>query len=171
MTGNLHNEPSTSQTEDDLSSSSVNECDIGKLMESHTDFHKLTRDAQYRILPNADRSSYPRTHTGESGAYRQFQPTWLKSYPWLHYSGHCDGAFCRACVFFAPDQVGGQRPGLFVSKPFKSWKKIGEKALAHSKQDYHKLSLAKMNEFLDRYKNPSQSIGAILNTSTGAHVK
>jgi len=62
------------------------------------------------------------------------------------------------CVLFAPDQVGGQRPGLFVTRPFKCWKKMGEKAIAHSRQDYHKTSLAKMDEFINRYKNPSQSI-------------
>ena len=75
---------------------------------------------EYRILtrePNADPSAYPRTRLYESGAYRQFQPTWLKSYPWLHYSDHSDGAFCCACVFFPPDKVGGQCPGFFVTKP------------------------------------------------------
>ena len=31
-----------------------------------------------------------------------------------------DGVFCRACVFFAPKEVGGQSLGVFVTKPFKS---------------------------------------------------
>ena len=138
-------------------------------MELHTDFHKLDRDVQYRILtrePNADPSAYPRTRLYESGAYRQFQPTWLKSYPWLHYSDHSDGAFCRACVFFAPDKVGGQCPGSFVTKPFKFWNRLSDKANLHSSQSYHKISMAKMDEFLVRYKNPSQSISAIVNTET-----
>ena len=122
------------------SSTQSHECDIGKLMELHTDFHKIDRDVQYRILtrePNADPSAYPHTRLYESGAYRQFQPTWLKSYPWLHYGDRSDGAFCRACVFFAPDNVGGQCPGFFVTKPFKFWNRLSNKANLHSSQSYH----------------------------------
>ena len=66
--------------------------------------------------PSPDSSFYPLTCPCGSSAYRQFQPVWLKLHPWLHYSKH---AFCRACVFFAPERVGGQIPGNFVTKPFK----------------------------------------------------
>lgn len=31
---------------------------------------------------------------------RQFQPAWLKQYPWLNYSSHVHGAFCKSCAIF-----------------------------------------------------------------------
>ena len=145
------------------------ESDIGKLMELNTDFRKLDREVRYCILtqePNPDPRAYPRKRLHEGQAKRQFQPSWLKSYPWLHYSDYVDGAFCRACVFFAPDKVGGQPPGSFVTKPFKKWNRMSEKANLHSEQEYHKVSMTKVNEFCSQYKNPSQSISTILNTET-----
>ena len=61
-------------------------------------------------------------------------------------------------VFFAPNEVGGL--GTFVTKPFKSWIKMAEKANAHAKHDYHLMSIAKMSEFLDRHRNPALTITA-----------
>ena len=83
-------------------SSFVVDCDIGKLVKSQTDLHMLSPEDKYCILttePNSNTSSYPRTRPCASSAYRRFQPAWLKQHPWLHYSKHVDGAFCRACVF------------------------------------------------------------------------
>ena len=48
-----------------------------------------------------------------------------------------DGAFCRACVIFAPEKVGGQISGQFVSKPFKSWIKMSLRAKEHGQHQYH----------------------------------
>ena len=89
--------------EDNSSTPFTIECDIGKLMESHTYFHKLDRDAQYQILttePNIDPLSYSHKCTSEPGAHCHFQPTWFNSHHRLHYSNHSDGAFCCACLFF-----------------------------------------------------------------------
>ena len=120
----------------DSTSATVSECDIGKLLEQDTDFQQLDRDVKYRILitePNSDASLYPRTRPFESSSYQcQFQPGWSKSFPWLHYSRHMDGAFCRAGIFFAPQKVGGQNLGSFVTKSFTSWIKMSEKGNAHS---------------------------------------
>ena len=141
--------------------SSASECDIGKLISKHVDLRKLGQDDKYRVLttePKSDTLSYPRTRPRVSGAYRQFQPAWLKQHPWLHYSHHVDGVYCRACVFFAPNVVGGHTPGKFVTKPFCSWIKMSQKATAHFKQGYHLGSMAKMSEFLARYNNPSLAI-------------
>ena len=143
-------------------------------MESHIDIHKLSRDNQYHVLttePSPYSSFYPRTHPCESSAYRQFQPVWLKLHPWLHYSKHMDGAFCRACVFFAPERVGGQIPGNFVTKPFKSWIKMSEKANVHAALDYHLTSMAKMCEFLARYEDPSQSVNTIIESEVQKTMK
>ena len=95
------------------------EYDISKIMESDVNFKNLGRDMIYRILTaeiNPEVSCYP--HRAYARYFRQFQPAWKKQYSWLHYSKHVDGFFCHACVFFAPEKVGGQTPGQFVTKPF-----------------------------------------------------
>ena len=95
---------------------------------------------------------------------RQFHPEWLSSFPWLHYSKHSDGTFCRACAFFAPDSIKGQTLRSFVTKPFNKWIKMTAKATAHSKQRYHQVSMIRMDEFVRRYCTPSQSIDVLVNS-------
>ena len=88
--------------------------DIGSLLESGIDIrHDLSREEVYNILiskPNPDPTSSPRTHLQSSGSFWQFQPSWLKPYPWLHHR-QIDGVFCHACAFFAPEKVGVHAPG------------------------------------------------------------
>jgi hypothetical protein len=88
----------------------------------------------------------------------------MKQHPWLHYSQHDDGVYCRACATFAPKQVGGQDLGQFVTKPFKSWGKIFQRAPGHATKQYHISSMTRMTEFLARYENPSQSISVIVSS-------
>ena len=142
------------------------EYDIGKVIESDVSVKDLSRDAKFKILTlevNPDVSCYPR-RTYNSGSSRQFQRTWKKQYPWLHYSKHLDGFFCHACVFFAPDTVGGQTPGQFVTKPFRSWVNKTQKMNAHAAMAYHEAAMAKMQEFLIRYKHPEQSIDTLFDS-------
>ena len=71
------------------------EYDIGKVIESDVSVKDLSRDAKFKILTlevNPDVPCYPR-RAYNSGSSRQFQPTWKKQYPWLHYSKHLDGFF------------------------------------------------------------------------------
>jgi len=63
--------------------------------------------------------------------------------------------FCKACVFFAPDKVGGQTP---VSLPFNSWVVQSQKMLAHAKLGYHLTAMARMHEYLTRYAHPAAAI-------------
>ena len=140
---------------------SSEEYDIGKLLDSAIDVHNLSREHKYRILtkePNPDPLSYPRNRQYGSVSFRQFQPAWLKQYPWLHYSHHVDGVFCRACVVFAPHTVGGQALGSFVTKPFKSWVNRSQKMNSHAQLHYHMTCMAKMNEFVARFEHPSEAI-------------
>ena len=80
------------QTSTPCSSSTllIDKSDIGNLLESGIDIHhNLMREEMYLILtcePNMDPTSYSYTRPQSTGAYRQFQPTWLKQYSWLHYS-------------------------------------------------------------------------------------
>ena len=156
--------PSTTVT--DTSQSLEN--DIGKLVQSHDNLNELSQEHKHCVLttePDHDTSSYPRTRPPGSDPYcRQFQPSWLKQHPWLHYSRHDDGVYCRACAFFAPKQVGGQDLGQFVTKPFKSWRKIFQKASAHATKNYHLSSMTRMSEFIAQYENPSRSISTILDS-------
>lgn len=129
-------------------------CDIGRLLAQKTNLKQIGRLAMYQILtgdPNTDSSSYPRTQQTSSSPYlRQFQPEWVRSFPWLHYSKHTDGAFCRACALIAPSDVKGQKLGYFVTKPFTSWIKMTSKATKHSKQEYHQLAVVRMDEFIQK---------------------
>ena len=143
--------------------------DIGKLLEQGLDLSKLSRVAKYQILisePISNPSAYPRTQQTATSPYqRQFQPEWLRSFPWLHYSRHTDGAFCRACAMFAPGTVKGQKLSSFVTKHFYLWIKMTDKATKHSKQGYHHLAMARMDEFIRRYSTPSQSVDVLLNSA------
>jgi len=135
--------------------------DIGKLLESSVNISSLSREAKHRILttePNPDPWCYPRTRPYASGAFRQIQPTWMKPYPFLHYSKCKDGVFCRACAFFAPEKVGGHTPGKFVTKPFNSWVKRSEKMEKHAKLEYHMTAMTKMSEFIALFEHPLEAI-------------
>ena len=142
--------PSTTVTYSHTSQSLEN--DIGKLVQSHDDLNELSREHNHRVLttePDRDTSSYPRTRPSDSDPYHhQFQPSWLKQHPWFHYSRHDDGVYCRACAFFAPKQVGGQDLGQFVTKSFKYWGKLLQKASAHAMKNYHLSSMMKMTAFI-----------------------
>ena len=144
----------SSQSTSSASSLSVPalERDIGKLVQLRFDLHQLSRENKYCILttePDSDLSSFPRTRPSDTGPYRRFLPSWLKQYPWLHYSRHEDGVYCRACALFAPKQVGGQDLGQFVTKPFKSWGKIFQRASGHATKQYHLSSITRMSEFFN----------------------
>ena len=64
--------------------------------------------------------------------------------------------------FCAPNQVGCQGLGQFVSRPFNLWIKISEKATGHARKDYHLTAMTKMEVFLARFENPSQAIHTLL---------
>jgi hypothetical protein len=139
-------------------------CDIGRLLHFNVKRDSLSRDDTYLLLkaecdPNS--SIYPRTRY-ESGLQRQFQPSWVKKFPWLHYSKHSDGVFCRACALFAPLTVRGQSLGQFVISPFRAWMKALAKIGEHGKLDYHQASMTTMQEFIFRYENPSMAVHTLL---------
>jgi len=157
----------TTASEENLAlDNGIAECDIGKLLHDGVNLRMLSRENKYIILkhkPNPSPSVYPRTRCHGSATYRQFQPKWINQYSWLHYSPHVDGVFCTACVFFAPDKVGGQTPGQFVSSPFKMWVVQSQKMLAHAKLGYHLTAMARMQEYLTRYAHPATAIDVASN--------
>lgn len=151
------------------------ECDIGKMLELGRDcLRNLSRDEMYKVLtrePSNDPASYPRTRPYGTGAFRQFQPSWLVQFPWLHYSPFCDGAYCRACAFFAPEKVGGNIPGQFVTTPFKSWVNKTQKMSSHGRLDYHMTACSKMREFLSTYEHPSGAVHTRLDSQLQEQMK
>ena len=51
-----------------------------------------------------------------------------------------------------------------MTKPFKSWGKVFQKASTHGTKNYHLSSMTRKTEFLARYENPSQSISVIMDS-------
>ena len=51
-----------------------------------------------------------------------------------------------------------------MTKPFKSWGKIQQKASAHGTKQYHLSSMTRMTEFISRYENPDKSISVIMDS-------
>ena len=66
--------------------------------------------------------------------------------------------------FFAPERVGGQVPGQFVTDPFRSWGNKTQKMKYHPQLDCHMTSVVIMREFLDRYETPSEAVNTMLNS-------
>lgn len=79
-----------------------------------------------------DLTKYPHTRPHSACTYQQFQPTWLKQYPWLH-------IFCHACVLFAPEKVDGHVPGQFMIKRCGKMEK-------HAKLKYHSMHVNGQDE-------------------------
>ena len=73
-----------------------------------------------------------------------------------------DGAFCKACVLFTPDQAGGQDLGQFITSPFKYWTVFSSNANVHAGTNYHRDATTKMNAFIAGYENPSQTADTAL---------
>ena len=148
------------------------ECNIGKLLYNGINIQNLTREQKHRLLTcNPNPSSYPHTCLCSSDCLRQFQPKWIKKHPWIHYSVHVNGIYCRACAVFAPEKVGGQVPGWFVTKKFNNWINISQKLDNHSKTDSHVTCLVKMEEYVKRYNDLSKAIDSQCSSKTQKQLK
>eukprot|EP00118_Oscarella_pearsei_P020408 m.221005 g.221005 ORF g.221005 m.221005 type:complete len:146 (+) comp39951_c2_seq46:252-689(+) len=73
--------------------------DIGKLLAMGISLRAVSRDDIHAVLRSETHPNpklYPRTEYRQTT--RHFHPSWVQQYPWIHYSRHVDGVFCRACV-------------------------------------------------------------------------
>ena len=160
-------DPSSSRDDDDYDGDDLFGIhDIGRLLHNNFNLHSTSRDHKYLILMSETDPNpmvYPRSKQPGSKTFRQFQPEWLRQYPWLHYSKFADGVFCRACALFAPPMIGGQSRGQFVKKPFNSWANRSQKMHTHAKLEYHVTAMVQMSEFLARHRNPSKAVHTKLN--------
>lgn len=116
--------------------------------------------------PSADPSADPQTPAYPGSSFlHQFQPTWLKQYPWLHYSCHLDGVFCKSCATFAPEKVGGHTLGQFVTKSFNSRAKCPRGLKLICRIEYHQTSVIRMSEFVSCYEHPTTAANAVMDTA------
>lgn len=81
---------------------------------------------------------------------RKFNFVWLETYsPWLVYSRHQKGAFCKYCVLFPPPltTVRGVL-GSFMVRPFNKYKNIHEQCRNHMETHFHKDAVQSARLFL-----------------------
>jgi hypothetical protein len=107
--------------------------DIGSLLASNVDTRKLPTELKMHIIQfehPLESTLYPITMM--NGCLRRFKPPWLLEHPWLHYSWHRDGAFCKACSLFNSTEITSNKLGMFVSKPFSKWMKQFDACRKHA---------------------------------------
>lgn len=70
---------------------------------------------------------------------RHYSKNWEKEFSWLMYDGDIDGCFCRVCKqsTCASSYIGSRSGGVWVTKPFRNWKKAVEKMKSHEKSSFH----------------------------------
>lgn len=142
--------------------SSTSPLDIGVLIKSG---HLRTIDDSAKLkvirLTPDEKFHYPVKYM--HGCNRRFKPEWAKKHPWLHYSQTDDGAYCKACVLFAPADVKQQKLGILVAKPFCVWTKQSSSFNDHEKLKYHQDSMARMTAFKDSCSDPTKNVATMLN--------
>ena len=88
-----------------------------------------------------DGYQFPGIYCDNSGNPRKFQLDYIKQYPWLSYSAlpGKEGAFCRYCVLAGKKTGGRGDKDLkgFVTEPFISYRKAGERFKKHQNNVYH----------------------------------
>ena len=141
-------------------SEQVNDCcDIGLLIANGCDVRDLRRDqllSFVEFVHEPRETSYPTTMM--NGCLRRFKPSWLSEHPWLLYSSHCNGVFCRACVLFGPKEVSFNKLRMFVSTPFTKWTKKTESCRIHAQNQYHLDAMARLSAFKETLKKPEETI-------------
>ena len=76
-----------------------------------------------------------RSKSRSTSSTRKYQQIWEEDYPWLHYDGDCDGAFCKICKESGKSLY--RTGGVWTTKPFTNWKKACDRVRDHGKSDIH----------------------------------
>ena len=66
---------------------------------------------------------------------RKYSQSWEKVFGWLMYDEDSEGVLCRFCK--ESGRPLHRTGGVWVTKPFKNWKKAVEKMTAHERSDSH----------------------------------
>lgn len=85
--------------------------------------------------PSKKRCSQSKKYRRYASTKRKYSKSWEKYFSWLYYDEDREGAFCKICKQSGKSlQYTG---GVWVTKPFKNWKKAVEKMKAHAKSASH----------------------------------
>lgn len=90
---------------------------------------------------------------------RNYNIIWESDYPWLYFDSHRDGAFCKLCEkhVFTNSASFDSSGGIFITKPFKNFKKALGREGKLSKHAYsvsHIRSVEQKKLSLVASKNP-----------------
>ena len=142
--------------------SSASPLDIGVLLKSGT-LRSLDRSLKLKLIKQAPDAKFNYPTKFMHGCNRRFKPEWAQSHSWLHYSPSEDGAYCKACVRFAPTDVKRQKLGSLVSKPFSIWTKQSSFFNGHEQLAYHQDFMTRMAAFKESCSNPVRNVATMLN--------
>ena len=117
---------------------------IGLLLRKGVGIRKMTDNHKLKIarLDPDPHANYPSVFM--NGCNCRYKVQWLQNHPWLHYSPTEDGAHCRACALFSPEEVSGQQLGVLTTKPFRLWTKQSTVFEHHKKLDHHHNAVVRM---------------------------
>eukprot|EP00731_Ephydatia_muelleri_P004731 Em0002g907a len=122
----------------------INQFDIG-LYVNRTNFPDHRR---YELLTSCWIPPENYEFKEDASGSRSFRQLWLKDYsPWLAYSRHLKGAFCKFCVLF-PQKVSRGFQGGFIATPFTRYKDFHSYAKEHMKSSWHQGSHGDATNFL-----------------------
>ena len=68
---------------------------------------------------------------------RKYSKSWEKDFNWLLYDEDIDGGFCQVCKQTTADSHTQHTGGVWISKPFRNWKKAVEKMKAYERSALH----------------------------------
>lgn len=94
------------------------------------------RDSESSARPLSPPPSKKKCKRKDVYSKRKYSKSWEKDFGWLFYDEDSNGAYCKVCK--QSGVPGLQRTGgVWVTKPFKNWKKAVEKMKAHAKSESH----------------------------------
>ena len=129
----------------------------------------LSPAQKYHLLKNhkkpKETQSFPTTFIG--GCNRSFHPKWLHDHPRMVYSEVVDGIFCIACTLFCC----AESKGKFVTQPFSTWNKQGEKMSAHKHLNYHQTACEKADLLIQHTEKPQTTISALVDNRRVANIQ
>lgn len=143
--------PSTSKEPNLVPDSSINDCnenDIGKFIGQAS---MLSTEMKKELLENTWSPSATYDFAEDAKHLkRKFNYSWLETYsPWLAYSRHQKGAFCKYCTLFPPNPNSFRGVlGSFIVRPFCKFKDIHEHCKKHMETHFHKMALEAAKSFL-----------------------
>lgn len=121
---------------------------------------------QNAFRPSDDSYKYP--HRQEYGKKRIFQNAWLRQFPWLCYSGSCNGGFCVYCFIFAKNR---SSLGQLITLPMTNFTRAKATLLEHSNQLCHKIASLDVTEFMNRMEKGALNVYQYMQKEASTLVK